>query len=48
MTKVFITYSILKCIDVNDSMSDDEIYAMAEDTDIPYDDVDVDIIREDN
>lgn len=48
MTKVFITYSILKVIDVDDSVSDDEIYEMAHDVPFSYDDIDVDIIREDN
>lgn len=48
MTKVYVTYSILRSFEVEDSMSDDDIYNLAEETSIPYDDVEVEIEREEN
>lgn len=45
MTKVYVTYFILRSFEVEDSMSDDDIYNLAEDTGIPYDDIEVEIER---
>lgn len=45
MTRVYVTYSIMRSFEVEDSMSDNDIYNMAEETSIPYDDIDVEIER---